>query len=126
MPEYELSREITTGMSAPPIGNDQQDAEQQRQRAHEVERPGRGIEPGHLPHPQRDDHQEHEGIDRLLHREGDRLPGHAFLELGPGDEAPAQGDRADQERRLRGDGHIEAGRGSGEPGLEVLGPADQQ
>ena len=60
MPEYELSSEITTGMSAPPIGMTSSTPSSERQRAQQIERHDQRDLGGHLPASERDDDEEHE------------------------------------------------------------------
>ena len=107
-PAYEFSSEITTGMSAPPIGQHQQDADEERDarssRRRPAGRPGLTI---------RYDEQSSSAsrtapMLTTFCPVGDRAPRQDLLQLAERHEAAGDGERPEQ--------HLEAERGHDRPG----------
>ena len=81
-PVNELSSEITTGMSAPPIGSTKSTPSSSAAASSDDEAPQRQhAERYDEPAGEPDDRQQHNAVDELLSRIGDRAAGHEFLQL---------------------------------------------
>ncbi len=96
-PVKALSREMSTGTSAPPMGSTKIDPEDQRQDQHDHEHSGAGRDDGD--HEQGHDGQADDRVDGLLGRVGDGPSRHELLQLGEGDRAAREGHRHRRGRR---------------------------
>ena len=89
-PVKELSREMSTGTSAPPMGSTKMAPEDERQHQHDHEDRGARRDDGD--DEQGEDGQTDGGVHGLLGRVGDGPPRHELLQLGEGDGAARQKD----------------------------------
>ena len=94
-PVSELSREISTGVSAPPTGR-QMPAPRPRASTAEQEEPDQ-VGVGDRPRAQADDGDGGRGVHPLLAGEGDGPAGEQLLQLGEGDQAAGERRRPDHQ-----------------------------
>ena len=96
-PVKALSSEITTGMSAPPIGST--NMLPRMRRAHQDRQEQQlGLGAGSDRHRAGHHHEQQDDVHDLLARQLDRPPGQDLLQLAEGDVRAPEGDRADDRR----------------------------
>ena len=94
-PVKELSSEMSTGTSAPPMGRTKMTPRTSDE--HRTMHQQGGVGRDHGGDDQGHDGQADDGVDRLLGRIGDGPAGHELLQLGEGDAAAGEGDAPDQD-----------------------------